>query len=306
MTLPPRQRKILYRLLLAAVFIAVGLYVIDNLEQLQTLPTRFEWPYLVYGLVLTLFGHLAGYAIWLRIAACFDMKTSWWHTGKAWFLSRLGRYIPGKISLLLIRFNAYEGHSKTKISAATLIEAYTSVFAASTLLILFVASTPNTAAPSLTVALILTIILLGLSHPVVLQAALKLLARILPVPELYILPRQRDIFGFTGFQLVAMLLHGGALFMVFNAVGEVGPGYYLLITAAFFIAGLIGMLAVFAPSGIGVREAVLVILLAKIVDPATLIAGTIIIRLTGIVSELLLAGFFVSYAKGRNSRVQQG
>lgn len=306
MGLPSRQGTIIQRLLLLAVFVAIGIYVADNLDRLQTIPGRFDWPYIFYGLILTLLGHLAGYSIWRRIAACFDMKTSWWHTGKAWFLSRLGRYIPGKVPLLLIRFSAYQGHSRTKVSAATLLEAYTSIFAVTLLMLLFVATNANAAAPPLATAIAMAVALFCLSHPAVLRSALRLTAKFLPIPELHSLPRQRDTLGFVGFQLISMLLHGGALFMVFNAVGDVAPVHYLLITAAFFIAGLIGMLAVFAPSGIGVREAALIVLLAKLVEPATLIAGIIIIRLIGIVSELLLAGFFAGYTALRARGPQQG
>ena len=85
--------------------------------------------------------------------------------------------------------------------------------------------------------------------------------------------------------------------MAFNAVGQVDSSHYLLITAVFFVAGLIGMLAVFSPSGIGIREAVLFAALAKYVDPLTLIVGAILIRLIGIASEISLAGLFVAFER---------
>lgn len=292
-----RHRKALHRLLLLVVFIAIGLYVVDNLEQLKGNPVHFRWEYLAYGLIFTLLGHLASYGVWMRIAASFDMRTSWPHAGKAWFLSRLGRYIPGKISILLMRFNAYEGHSKTKISAATIIEAYTSLCAASLLLLFFVFTTSSTITPSIPSVVMLVILLLALSHPKAMQFALGLAGKILTIPTLYSLPRQRDNLAFAAAQLLTMLLHGGALFMIFNAIGQVDAEHYLLVTAAFFIASLIGMMAVFAPSGIGVREAALFVMLTNHIDPATLLIGAVLIRLVGIVSELILSSFFVAYEK---------
>ena len=83
--------------------------------------------------------------------------------------------------------------------------------------------------------------------------------------------------------------------MAFNAVGFVHVEHYLLITSTSFIASLIGMLAVFAPSGIGVREGALFIMLSAVIEPATLLVGVILIRLIGIVSEILLSFFFIAY-----------
>ena len=283
-----------------AVFAAIGLYIVNNIEQLRSQPLYFRWDFLLCGLLLTMMGHLSSYAIWTRIAASFDMHTSWRHAGKAWFLSRLGRYIPGKISLLLIRFNEYEGHTKTKISAATIIEAYTSLCAVG-LLLLFLGVTSRDWNQFLTpAAASLVLILLVLSHPRALKLALGVLGRILPLPKLSHLPRQRETLGFVTAQLVTMLVHGGALFMTFNAVGHVGSEHYLLVSATAYVASLIGMLAVFAPSGMGVREAALFAMLVQHIEPTILLVGAILIRLLGIASEIVLSSFFVIFARRQN------
>lgn len=277
------------------MFIAIGIYVYANLEQLNANPAHIEWKFLAISLLFTILGQLTGYALWMRIATSFNMRTSWSHAGKAWFLSRLGRYIPGKISILLIRFNAYEGHSKTKVSAATIIEAYTSLCAASLLLLLFALISTSSVGPSILSASLLLIVLLTLPHPSVMKLTLRSAGRFLPIPALDSLPGYRDSLGFMATHLLAMLLHGSALFMAFNAVGFVQVEHYLLITSAAFIAGLIGMLAVFAPSGIGVREGALFIMLSHAIDPATLLVGVVLIRLIGVASELLLSFFFIAY-----------
>jgi glycosyltransferase 2 family protein len=294
-----RYRTTFYRLLLLAVFIAIGLFVVDNLEQLRSNPIQFKWRFVLIGLALTMLGHLCSYAIWMRIATSFDMHTPWGHAGKAWFLSRLGRYIPGKISILLIRFRSYDSHSKTKVGAATIIEAYTSICAASILLLLLALTYAGSTGPPAIFAAVIVIALLALTHPGVARFMLILAGKLLPISTLHSLPRQRETFGFSLAQLLTMMLHGGALFMVFNAVGHADPASYLLITATFFVAGLVGMMAVFAPSGIGVREAALLAMLAHHLDPTTLFAGAILIRLVGITSEILLSSFFIAYERAR-------
>lgn len=279
------------------VFIAIGLFVFHHLEQLTSHPIRLRWEFVVYALVFTLLGHMCSYLIWRLIAASFDMRSTWSHAGKAWFVSRLGRYVPGKISLLLLRFNAYGEQSKTKVSAATLIEAYTALGAASLLVIYFLATNAASAGPSLVAVGALLLLLLALSHPFTIQFALGLVRCFIAVPHLSALPSYRQILTFVIGQLLTLFLHGAALFMAFNAVGRVLADHYLLITAAYFVAGLAGTLAVFAPSGIGVREAALLALLTQYLDPATLIVGVILIRLVVIASELSLSAFFVFFER---------
>ena len=80
--------------------------------------------------------------------------------------------------------------------------------------------------------------------------------------------------------------------MAFNAVGHVDPSSYFLITTTYYVAGLAGALAVFAPGGVGVREAALFAMLIQYVDPVTLIVGVVLIRLVGITSEAILSLFF--------------
>ena len=290
-----RHRRLLYRVLLLAVFVAIGVYVYANIEQIKAHPLQYEWKFVAISFLFTTLGQLTGYVLWMRIAVSFGMRTSWPHAGKAWFLSRLGRYIPGKISILLIRFDAYEGHSKTKVSAATIIEAFTSLCAVSFLFLLFAITSTSSVTPSTLSAALLVVVLLALPHPSVMKIILRCARRFLPIPPLDSLPRYRDSLGFVAIHLLSMLLHGGALFLAFNAIGFVHVEHYLLITSASFIAGLIGMLAVFAPSGIGVREGALFIMLSHVIDPGTLLVGAVLIRLAGVVSELLLSFFFIAY-----------
>jgi glycosyltransferase 2 family protein len=289
-----KHRKAINCFLLLATFLAIGLFVANNFEQLRTTPIHFRWNFILYGLVFTLLGHLCGFVTWAWIAASFNMRTPWPHAGKAWFVSRLGRYVPGKIALILMRFNAYTDHSKTKVSAATLIEAYTSVCAASILLLLLTLTTTNAVAPSAVSAGALVFVLMICARPQSISLGLYAFERIFHTPRLYALPRQRETLAFVLVHLVTMFLHGAALFMALNAIGHVDLGRYLLVTVAFFAAGLIGMLAVFAPSGIGVREAALLVILAPYIDATTLILGAVLIRLLGILSEIVLSIFFVA------------
>ncbi|MEN8208869.1 MAG: hypothetical protein ABFR50_06430, partial [Candidatus Fermentibacteria bacterium] len=78
--------------------------------------------------------------------------------------------------------------------------------------------------------------------------------------------------------------------------------YYLTITGIYSIAGLIGLAAFFAPSGIGIREGVLFLVLPAFIPGPTVIVGVIAIRLLTTAAELLLAGVFVIAEKILSSK----
>jgi hypothetical protein len=117
----------------------------------------------------------------------------------------------------------------------------------------------------------------------------KLLARE-PIEEF---PPYGLLLRFVGAYMFASLLHGMGLFFVLNSFSPVNFRYFLTITGAYYAAGLIGLSAVFAPSGIGVREGVLFLILPAFIPKPAVIVGVITMRLITTTAELFLAGVFV-------------
>jgi glycosyltransferase 2 family protein len=74
--------------------------------------------------------------IWIDLANSFGLKADFISAAKAWSLSQLGKYIPGKAGLILARLNAYDKHPKRKVAIAILIE-FLTVPLAACLLIFF-------------------------------------------------------------------------------------------------------------------------------------------------------------------------
>jgi uncharacterized membrane protein YbhN (UPF0104 family) len=99
----------------------------------------------------------------------------------------------------------------------------------------------------------------------------------------------RLVFAYT----LTGLLYGLGFYLVLNAFSPVNFRYYMTITAAIYAAVIVGMAAVFAPSGIGVREGVLFLILPIFIPMQTVILGVVTIRLIATGAEILLAGIFV-------------
>jgi len=101
------------------------------------------------------------------------------------------------------------------------------------------------------------------------------------------------LLRFVGAYVFAGLLQGMGLIFILNSLSPVDFRYFLIITGTYEVAGLIGIAAVFAPSGIGVREGVLFLVLPAFIPMPAVIIGTIVMRLIATFTELFLAGVFV-------------
>lgn len=96
------------------------------------------------------------------------------------------------------------------------------------------------------------------------------------------------------------VLSVGTLYLLIHGLGAL-PLFYLLklvyvpltlahltyVTAASLLAGAVGALAVFAPSGLGVREGVLIVLLGVVMPKEVTVVAVLLLRLWGIAMDLL-------------------
>jgi glycosyltransferase 2 family protein len=111
-----------------------------------------------------------------------------------------------------------------------------------------------------------------------------------------LLPGYGKMLGLTAMYVVPGLLQGLGLYALLLSLGPVRSGSYLTITGAYYTAGLAGMLAIFAPGGLGVREGILMLVLPLVVPKESAIIAALLLRLVMISAELFLAGIFSAAA----------
>ena len=109
------------------------------------------------------------------------------------------------------------------------------------------------------------------------------------------------MLGLTLLYIIPGLLQGLGLYLLLLSLGPVEPGSYLAVTGAYYTAGLAGMLAFFAPGGLGVREGILMLVLPLVVPGESAIIAALLLRLIMIAAELFLAGISCAIA-GRIGR----
>ncbi|MGZ3590124.1 MAG: hypothetical protein ACXU99_05640, partial [Thermodesulfobacteriota bacterium] len=119
--------RILRWAIVVAIFFFLGKMVWDHWNQVKDTPfTLRPFPFILSTLLFT-FGYFIQILAWYLITLKLEVALSLSETLESWFYSQLGKYLPGKIWLLVSRFYFYEskGKSRKNISVALYFEMVT-------------------------------------------------------------------------------------------------------------------------------------------------------------------------------------
>ncbi len=259
----------------------------------QVVSARLAWdlslPHLLGGVALTLaaFGLLS--EAWRRMVAGWGYRLPWWPAVRIWLLSSMAKYVPGKVwalagltvmaqrrgvpawaatgsALLLQLLSLGTGALVVGLSGLALLEARG----------LGTAALLSVAAGSVA----LTAFVLW---PPMLR---RLVARFVPGADLQHVPSLGTVGLGVGANLLAWLGYGTALWLfAAGTLPEAGLGLGEAIGAS-TAAYVVGVLAPFAPGGLGVREGVLVLVLQERTGLAAALAIAAVARLGATVAEV--------------------
>ncbi|HVL10647.1 MAG TPA: lysylphosphatidylglycerol synthase domain-containing protein [Burkholderiaceae bacterium] len=287
-------------LLWVAVIAFIAGYLVRNGREILSYGYQFDWPFIPMSLAFVLLAYLLNIAIWIGIASHYGAHASWLSHARIWSVSRLGRYVPGKVATIYLRVDGYESGHRGKAGVALYIETASSLISVCAFILVFSALGFVELQP-LHIALIAVALggLLLLSSGPFLRkffGHFKSLQSLSP-------PRTRAdgmlLAKAVGLQTIVMTLHGVSLFLAILAFTAISPVLVIEITVFYYFAGLMGMLALFAPAGIGVREAVLVGLLQTLIPLPIAVVAVALTRLLTVVAELALSGIFVLLSPAR-------
>jgi uncharacterized membrane protein YbhN (UPF0104 family) len=248
---------------------------------------------------------------WHRVLVAFKQQPIWLDSTAAFFTSQLGKYVPGKAMVVVIRTDMIRGESvNTKPAAASVfVETLTWLFTGAAIAsVLMIFRFQEHRVLQVTAA-VLTIAAGVLTWPPVFQ---KIATRMSSIGK----NKTKNIFsGLTlktmasGWLLLAIgwCLNGASLWLVLKGIPgtEISADHYLLALACVSLATVAGFVSLL-PGGIGVRELVMIPLLGPAIGPANAIVAAVLIRLVWLIAELLGAGaFFVIRKKTPGSSRKQ-
>ncbi|MCK5035887.1 MAG: flippase-like domain-containing protein [Candidatus Sabulitectum sp.] len=264
-----------------------------SIDTLRTYHYEIDYSYVLMAFVSVLIAQFIASFIWFRLANSFGLKTPFSETVRIWLLSRFGRYIPGKIPFLLMRINLYKKIPAKNVTLATITEYISTVAAAFFIVLLSLGDLPEDYGniPFYWIILMITAFLILLKPSILGYLFNKILVFFRKVP-IQVLPSYKTVIACVLAYTVPIALNGAGLFFVFNAMKSVDASYYPIITGLFYASSLIGLLAFFAPGGVGVREGLMMVVFSQFLDEPVVIIGAIGIRFITIFAEFLLLVLF--------------
>jgi len=201
---------------------------------------------------------------WRQIVMAWGGTLSWPTAARIWFISNLGRYVPGKVwQIGAMGALAQEaGVSSMAAVGSALVVNLVNLLAG--VLVFAVAGSRLVAVgySTMLVPSLIAFCALVIGSPWLLPPLFRFVARVtgrnIPIPKI---PPLAIIFAVAGcslaWNLYGIAFHDLTVALFGGAAGR--PSYY---TAVFTLSYLAGYITLFAPGGIGVRETTLVTLLA--------------------------------------------
>lgn len=274
-----------------------------------------HWPWLLAAFGLNGIGWLPSVFYWHQLIHRFGGTSGRWDVAQAYFAGHLGKYIPGKASVLLIRAGMLAERG-CRPGAAALTSTYETLTYMGVGLAVGVALAPlvwrHMAADLPTmirsaferpiafggVVVVVSVLLVPGVAKVLGLIARRLTPPVASPGEFESPPAIPAIeisasflLGWSFVFVTAWLAHGLSLGCTLKAVGaEVSFSEGLIWTGDIWTASFLGFVAVFTPGGLGVREAALIELLKSQpgISSSQAVAASVLLRGTWMAAEIVV------------------
>ena len=304
--------RILQWTIVIAIFFFLGKMVWNNWSQVRDASFSVEvFPLIVSTLIFVLSYFIQVWA-WYLITLRLGVALSPSGTLESWFYSQLGKYLPGKIWLALGRFYFYnsKGKSKKNISVALYVEMVTMITAAGLIFL---------AVPMFQREMgffyswggygwVVPLLFLGLVflHPRVLEKILNWALIHWKSEPISLSISYAHILWILFVCILSWVVGGIGFYLFINSVYPVTSEYIPFLTGALAASSMLGLIAIFAPSGLGVREGALVYLLSFVMATPVAVIISILTRIWMTVIEIGLIGVIYLFGKFQKRRSAKG
>lgn len=254
------------------------------------------------GLVYVLMTFLA----WRAVLSGFNVSLRWNKASRIFFVSQLGKYLPGGIwnFLAAAEMGKQDQIPRAKSVLVMFVSLLLSILTGILLGALALVLGPAELRERFWWVLLALPVVAAPLVPQLLNRILQLLAKKLGSGASELAIGGRGVWLGTLWTLLAWLCAGVQIWILATAMGwGTSIDAYLLATAAYSLAWAAGFLLVFAPAGVGVREAVLGVVLAPAIGIGAATAVVLLSRVFLTLVDLLLGA--VSIVAHRIVKVRQ-
>jgi glycosyltransferase 2 family protein len=279
-----RSLALIPRWLLGPVTVAAAAVVLwSQRHAISSFPWRVSWPSLVGAALLFALPPVLGATVfWVLLRSLVPAPLG--PAIRLWMRSFVARFVPGGVMALAVRLDGGRrlGASPRQVVTATAFELLSAAFGGAAAAVVAFALQGDRP-PVFALAVVLALLALAVAAP---RVSRLRLVRTLPALER--VPKQTLVCA--GLLSAAAWLAAGAAAWILTDGLSPSRADVRFVTGAYALAWLVGFVVVFAPSGLGVREATLVALLAPRfgLGPATVLA--LMLRFANVLGDLTAAG----------------
>jgi len=294
--------------IIVAIFLFLGKMVWENWNQVREASFTFKPFSLILSTLIFAFSYFIQIWAWYLITLRLGIAISWGETLEGWFTSQLGKYLPGKIWLLLGRFTYYESRGKSKkiISVALYFETVTLLVAAGLIFLgtfsFFREMGPFYSGKQSWWLILLCLFAFIFLHPWVLQKILNWFLLKFKRDPISLSISYPNILWILIVCIFVWVVEGFGFYLFIDSITPVSEKYILFLTGALAISTTLGLIAIFAPSGLGVREGALVYLLSLMMATPVAVVISILTRLWMTLIEIGLIGMVYLFGRFRKGR----
>jgi uncharacterized membrane protein YbhN (UPF0104 family) len=297
-----RGWRIVQAVLGIATVLFVAVYVIRNWDDVRQadMAWRISPVFLLAGVVLVWLVFAVQAGAWRRMVAAWGHRLEWFPAASVWLLSSMAKYIPGKVWALTSMAVMAERRGVpawAATSSAVLLQILSvgtgALVVAATGLGVSQPAPLGRAALVILAAGSLSVTLLVLWPPV----TRRLVARVAPRADPAHIPGLAAVGFGAGANLLAWLGYGTAFWLFARGSLPEAPLGMSESIGAFAGSYVAGMIAPFAPGGLGVRESVLILMLQSRIGLGNAVALSAVARLVTTAAEVLATIPFLLYAK---------
>ena len=286
------KNKIIETLKIIVMLIIFSLmiyYLANNWASFAGYNLTFNLTFLIISFVLLGLSHILASIGWNLILKLLKSNIPQKSASGIYFISQLGRYIPGKIWYILGRVGMTRKYNIPKriIILSGFLELVLVMASASIIFLLALIFFPiipeiQTYLPYL--AILIVLILIGI-HPI----SLNLILKILKKTEIKIKLSYIKILLTLLFFILVWAIKGIAFYYLISSITLLDISNLFWVISVFSISWVIGYLILITPGGIGAREGLIVYLLTPLFPLPITVAISLLTRIWMIITEFILS-----------------
>ena len=264
---------------------------------------QFGWQWIGAATILVLVAYALLIEGWRRVLGAWDSHLPFPQAARIWFLSNLGKYVPGNIWSLTAMGVMARGRGLSALAAAGSSVIMQTVSLATGAAIVMVTGATLLGKPVLVGVSVLVLVVILLSAPRLLPPLAVWIGSLIGRDILPPTVPASSIWTAAIVSTLSWLLYGFAFQLFVRGLLSASPGEISSYIAVYTAAYLLGFISPIAPAGLGVREFTLAAFMTQLglANEADAALVAIAARLWLTVVELVPSGLYVATGATRKS-----